>query len=186
VKENDWLIDLADIQAAWRGELKFISKLVTKLYKPALNLSYQILLNKEDSEDCVQDSFYRLWKSKNQFQANSSLKTYFLKIVINVSYSIIEKRQNISLEDLDDVDFENGLATLYEPFDFEKKYVSDEIEKSLYFLTPRQRTSIFLWAYHDLTAVEIADVLGMNKNAVDQLLLRAKSKLKFKLKEFKK
>ena len=37
---------------------------------------------------------------------------------------------------------------------------------------------MILWAYHDYTAQEIAEMMDMNKNSVDQLLLRAKVKLK--------
>ena len=35
-----------------------------------------------------------------------------------------------------------------------------------------------MWAYYDNTAEEIATKLEMNKNAVDQLLFRAKANLK--------
>jgi len=38
-----------------------------------------------------------------------------------------------------------------------------------------------MWAYQDLTAEQIGDALGMNKNSVDQLLYRAKLKLKAQL-----
>ena len=41
--------------------------------------------------------------------------------------------------------------------------------------------AMLMWAYQDLTAEQIGDALGMNKNSVDQLLYRAKLKLKAEL-----
>jgi RNA polymerase sigma-70 factor (ECF subfamily) len=43
-----------------------------------------------------------------------------------------------------------------------------------------------MWAYYDKTAEEIGEQLEMNKNAVDQLLFRAKANLKkyFESKEY--
>jgi len=48
-------------------------------------------------------------------------------------------------------------------------------------LSSKQRMAILLWAYQDMTAEQIGDALGMNKNSVDQLLYRAKLKLKAEL-----
>ena len=40
---------------------------------------------------------------------------------------------------------------------------------------------MLMWAYQDMTAEQIGDALSMNKNSVDQLLYRAKLKLKTEL-----
>jgi RNA polymerase sigma-70 factor (ECF subfamily) len=41
--------------------------------------------------------------------------------------------------------------------------------------------AILMWAYQDMTAEQVGLALGMNKNSVDQLLYRAKLKLKTEL-----
>ncbi len=41
--------------------------------------------------------------------------------------------------------------------------------------------AMLMWAYQDMTAEEVGRVMGMNKNSVDQLLYRAKLKLKMEL-----
>ena len=57
-------------------------------------------------------------------------------------------------------------------------YPKEDIKKALETLNKKQRMAMILWAYHDYTAQEIAEMMDMNKNSVDQLLLRAKVKLK--------
>jgi RNA polymerase sigma-70 factor (ECF subfamily) len=43
--------------------------------------------------------------------------------------------------------------------------------------------ALVLWAFHDMTAEEIGQVMDLNKNAVDQLLWRAKVSLRKELAE---
>jgi RNA polymerase sigma-70 factor, ECF subfamily len=173
-----WINDQAELENAQRGELQSISKIVSQLSRPAFNLAYQILLNIEDAEDCVQDSFYHLWKSKNKFQAKSSLKTYFLRIVINSCYSMLLKKNKFSLIDIDHVNIDqNRESELFGTYK-DRKDVSLDIHSALKKLNPKQRMAIVLWSYHDLTALEIGVVMSMNKNSVDQLLFRSKVILK--------
>jgi RNA polymerase sigma-70 factor (ECF subfamily) len=58
-----------------------------------------------------------------------------------------------------------------------------QIQAALQALPPRQRLAISLWAYHDYTVLEISDVLQVDRNAADQLLHRAKAKLRKKLED---
>jgi len=48
-------------------------------------------------------------------------------------------------------------------------------------LSAKQRMAMLMWAYQDMTAEQIGHALEMNKNSVDQLLYRAKLKLKAEL-----
>jgi RNA polymerase sigma-70 factor (ECF subfamily) len=65
--------------------------------------------------------------------------------------------------------------------DFSDTFDSERISEAVRSLSVKQRMAILMWAYQDLTAAEIAKVMGMNKNGVDQLLFRAKLKLKSEL-----
>jgi RNA polymerase sigma-70 factor (ECF subfamily) len=52
------------------------------------------------------------------------------------------------------------------------------VQQAILALAPRQRMAVSLWAYHDFTVAEIADAMQIERNAADQLLHRAKAKLK--------
>jgi len=57
----------------------------------------------------------------------------------------------------------------------------ESIKKAMDVLSSKQRMAMLMWAYQDMTAEEVGRVMGMNKNSVDQLLYRAKLKLKMEL-----
>jgi hypothetical protein len=101
LRELSWLGEKEELQCALRGDVRSIKRIVTKLAKPGFHLAYKTLLNVEDAEDCVQESFYQLWRSNNQFQAKSSLKTYFFRFVFNSSFLILKKRKETIWHDLE-------------------------------------------------------------------------------------
>ena len=57
----------------------------------------------------------------------------------------------------------------------------ESIKKAMDVLSSKQRMAMLMWAYQDMTAEEVGLAMGMNKNSVDQLLYRAKLKLKMEL-----
>jgi RNA polymerase sigma-70 factor (ECF subfamily) len=69
------------------------------------------------------------------------------------------------------------------PFQIDLRLHQEIIQKSLAKLSSKQRMALVLWAFHDMTAADIGQVMDLNKNAVDQLLWRAKNSLKEKLAE---
>ena len=180
MSELSWLGEKEELQCAIRGDVRSIKRIVTKLAKPGFHLAYKTLLNVEDAEDCVQESFYQLWRSNNQFQAKSSLKTYFFRFVFNSSFLILKKRKETIWHDLENYNEILNLNINSTIFDesFDRIMSSIDVEKALSMLVPSQRTAIILWAYFDYSSQEIAEIMGSNKNAVDQLLFRSKQHLK--------
>jgi len=69
------------------------------------------------------------------------------------------------------------------PFQIDLRLHQEIIQQSLEKLSSKQRMALVLWAFHDMTAEEIGQVMDLNKNAVDQLLWRAKVSLRKELAE---
>jgi RNA polymerase sigma-70 factor (ECF subfamily) len=68
-------------------------------------------------------------------------------------------------------------------FQIDLRLHQETIHQALETLSCKQRMALVLWAFHDMTAVEIGQVMELKKNAVDQLLWRAKNALREKLTE---
>ena len=60
MSELAWLREKEELQCALKGDVRSIQSIVTKLAKPGFNLAYKTLLNIEDAEDCVQESWQTL------------------------------------------------------------------------------------------------------------------------------
>jgi RNA polymerase sigma-70 factor (ECF subfamily) len=83
----------------------------------------------------------------------------------------------------EDFDTLNETQDEIAPFQIDLRLDQEIIQHSLEKLSSKQRMALVLWAFHDMTAEEIGQVMDLNKNAVDQLLWRAKVSLRKELAE---
>ena len=174
LSDLSWDQEVKELQLALSGNRLAVQSIVRRLSKPAFYLAYKTVLNVSDAEDSVQEAFYHLWNSKNQFQGKSSLKTYFLRIVLNACFTALRKRKDFLWEEEENFSQdENSLIA-------NSDAISDsiDIQTAIARLSTRQRTAITLWAYFDYSSKEIGDMMDLNKNAVDQLINRAKQRLR--------
>ena len=132
--------------------------------------------NKEDAEDVVQEAFIRLWKSAAAFTGRSALFTYFYVIVSNLCLDRLRANSKSGFDEFDEAEYLPETSV-----DFDDGADPSAIQSAINVLSVKQRMAILMWTYQDLTAAEIGRTMGMNKNSVDQLLYRAKLKLKSEL-----
>ena len=171
-------IEQALLKSAVAGDSQASKEVIRLLSSPAYSLAWKMLGKKEDAEDVVQEAFIRLWKSADTFLGKSGLSTYFYTIVSNLCLDRIKSLNKGFFEEFNELDhypiqeieWSNG-----------EGISPESIQKAVNALSSKQRMAILLWAYQDMTAEQIGDALGMNKNSVDQLLYRAKLKLKAEL-----
>jgi RNA polymerase sigma-70 factor (ECF subfamily) len=175
---STWASEKKLLLQAKKGEVDAAKSLMHLLLKPGHALAWRILRNQADAEEAVQEAVFQLWRSAGQFEGNSSLKTYFNTIVMRECHFLIKRRHEH--EDIDVVsETLDGVA----PFQIDLRLHQDIVHQGLEKLTRKHRMALVLWAFHDMTATEIGQVMDLNKNAVDQLLWRAKAALREKLAE---
>jgi RNA polymerase sigma-70 factor (ECF subfamily) len=166
------------LRKALAGDVQSTKELVRMLSSPGYSLAWKMLNDQNDAEDIIQEAFIRLWKSASEFNGKSKLSTYFYSIVRNLCLDKLRVRQKDSFEEYDEtkhhLDEQIDLAGL-------EDYESKDLQNALTTLSPKQRVALLMWAYEEKTAQEIGKELGANKNAIDQLLFRAKLKLKSEL-----
>lgn len=171
-------IERALLKSAVAGNSQASKEVIRLLSSPAYSLAWRMLNKKEDAEDVVQEAFIRLWKCADTFSGKSRLSTYFYRIVSNLCLDRIESINKGSFEEFDEFKHHPMQET---EWNNPKGIDVESVQKAVDALSGKQRMAILLWAYQDLTAEQIGEVLEMNKNSVDQLLYRAKLKLKAEL-----
>ncbi|MBS1518298.1 MAG: sigma-70 family RNA polymerase sigma factor [Bacteroidetes bacterium] len=169
----------------------------------AFSLILRILKNKEEAEDCLQESFLKLYRSitGGKFEERSKLSTYFYTIVYNTavdSYKRLKSRRfSIVSIDVDGSNFEDGddlLKKYYESniekrefddkYDFstESRISESEIKKIIsdYINSIPEQYSVILNLFYinDLSHEEIAEILKLPLGTIKNRIFRAKSKLK--------
>ena len=112
-------------------------------------IAFSICQNREDAEDVVQDTFLQYHILKKEFEDETHIRAWLMRVAINKSRNIVrafwrKHRQSLEsyMEELDFPDTES--STLFE---------------AVLRLPEKQRTVIHLFYYEDYTIKEIAEIL---------------------------
>ena len=166
------------LKCAVAGDAQASKEIIRILSRPAYSLAWKMLGNKEDAEDVVQDAFIRLWKGADSYSGKAKLFTYFYSIVSNLCLDRLKVNKKYAFDEFNESEHQGVGDVMLE---IVERVHSEKIRSAMDILNAKQRMAILMWAYQDQTAEQIGVTMGMNKNSVDQLLYRAKLKLKAEL-----
>jgi RNA polymerase sigma-70 factor (ECF subfamily) len=179
LNSKQWTNDKELLAAAVAGNTLATAEVILLLSDDAIRLAWRMMGTNQDAEDVVQSAFFKLWRNQEFFKGDAKLKTYFYTIVQRECFNALKKnKKHSNLDDLDEISEAS--------YEFSHTDETGQLKSAIHLLPPKQRLAIVMWAYYDKTAEEIGEQLEMNKNAVDQLLFRAKANLKkyFESKEY--
>lgn len=140
-------------------------EVVEKYADMVLRIAYQHTLNKDDSEDIMQEVFIKLVNYINTFESNEHMKAWIIRVTINLckNHTKTSWKKKVT-------SFEYDIETKNE----EPEFLLEELSK----LKPIYRDTIYLYYYEGYKIFEIAEILNMKKNTVNSNLVRARKKLK--------
>lgn len=135
--------------------------------------SFSILKNQADAEDVLQEVFIRFYRSAYQFNGQSSLKTWLLRITENQCFSLINKKQTQQdrvklIETIIDLSEQSYKADAYEA-EQRKNTVSNTLKQ----INSSAREILSLRYWFDLSLEDIAFTLGIGLSAGKMRLHRA-------------
>ncbi len=144
--------------------------------------AYNILQNREDSEECTNDTYMRLWNAIPP-QEPSPLSAFIYRIVRNLAFDRVKTamRKRRAQNNYTDV-YEELSECIPSPENVEKTIEGKELSRLIdRFLDtlPRDKKVMFLMRYWGFsTSADIADRLGMSGSRVRVTLMRTREKLK--------
>ncbi len=128
------------------------------------------LQNSPDVDDCVQNTFVKLYQKSPAFHDENHLKAWLLRVAINeCKKSVRDRRRFLPLETLK----ERSLVS-----DSTRAEDTSDISWALMRLEPKYREVLFLYYIEGYKVDEIADILRKKSNTVKSLLKRGREKLK--------
>ncbi len=146
--------------------------------------SRQYAKSDEDTEDIVQDTFYKAWKYLKRFEPNKAFRPWLYAIARNTALDYLKKRRSTSFSELanDETDtaFEETLEDK-EPLPsevFEQTELAAELDKATSTLHPDYKAVLMMHYRDDMTFQEIASILGKPMNTVKSWHRRALQKVR--------
>lgn len=122
----------------------------------------------QHAEDLVQETFFRLWKARDQLRAETRLEIYLFRIAANLTTDFF-RRSKLATASLESVALTlpapNALETT-----IEHEQLAHAVAEILTTLPDGPRTAFVLSRYENLSYAEIAEVMGLSIKTVEKHL----------------
>jgi RNA polymerase sigma-70 factor (ECF subfamily) len=163
--------DKALVRAFVEGHRDAFDEIVRRYRRKVYVVCYRFTGDHEDAADAAQDVFVRAFKGLSRFKHKSTLGTWLYRVAVNTCLS----RAAIKRPETEPVDAVERLdANVPRPDDaIERDEVRDRVQRAIRLLPPRQRATVILRVYHELSHEEIARVLGTTVGASKTNLFHA-------------
>lgn len=119
----------------------------------------RLVINHDDADDVLQNTFIKVWKNLDKFRSQSGLYTWLFRIATNESLSLIKKNKR-RLTNTEDVDFETRMSDnlISDPY-FDGDDANIKLQKAILNLPEKQRLVFNLKYYDELKYEEISEIL---------------------------
>ena len=184
--------DDADIVAMLRlkgGEDLALNELMERWQKPLVGFILRYAGNEQDALDLAQETFVRVFESRDRYEARSKFSTWLFTIATNLCRNLArwrERHPTVTLHgtgEEDDATLENTLPAAGDtPSDSaQREDLASAVRDAIQTLPHDLKTVVLLFEYEEQGYEEIAGALGCSPKAVETRLYRARQFLREKL-----
>jgi RNA polymerase sigma-70 factor (ECF subfamily) len=175
------------VAQAQAGSEEAFTELVRRHSGQIYGLSLNMLRNREDAEDNVQNVLVKAFHNIGRFEGNSQFSTWLVRITINEALMKLRKRNSERISEYHDAN-----ATEDEPRNFpeiedtrqdpEREYISKELTRKVFCgLNPSLQDTFILQKAEGWTNRELAEALGITVSTVKSRVFRARVRLRQQL-----
>ena len=136
-----------------------------------LRTCYLILRDREMAEDAVQETFLKAYRAADTFRGQCSEKTWLMRIAMNTCRDM---RRRAWFRYMDRRITPEEMPEAAMPFAAR----DDSLTQAIRALPPREKETLLLYYYHDMTVTEIGESLHLSVSAVSNRLKRGRERLK--------
>lgn len=171
------LSDNEIISSILKGNPSDFTLLIDRYKNRAFSLLVNLLKNRQDAEEALQDSFLKTYNSLNGFHNDSKFSTWFYRIVYNTGLTILSsKKRKIELEmnSIDDFYSLKENTEVYAITENAKDYILSIVDK----LPIRNSLILILFYMDNLSLKDISEVLDISIVNTKVLLHRSRNLLR--------
>jgi RNA polymerase sigma-70 factor (ECF subfamily) len=174
-----------DLMENFQGGNEEAFNLLVKRYEDRLhNFLYRYTHNHQDCEDLVQETFFRVFRSRHSYERIAKFSTWMYTIAINLAKSLYKKKKRMTKVTIhkDPDDSEDRPMKLEDnnilPDDsLHEKMCIDELEKALMELSEDFREVVVLRDLQQLSYEEIAEIADLPMGTVKSRINRGRAHL---------
>lgn len=157
-----------------RGERRQAFNIIVRTYGERLYFHIRRMVAiHEDADDCLQNTFIKVWNALETFRGDSSLYTWLYRIATNETVTFLRKKRISGL--FSSVDFADRLSA--DPT-FNGDKLQTALQRAIAKLPPRQRAVFTMRYYDQLPYEQISEILGTSVGALKASYHHADKKVK--------
>ncbi len=140
-------------------------KLLKEYQKPLYNHVRNIVLNHDDTDDVLQNTFVKVFQNLNKFKGESKLFSWMYRIATNEALTFLNqkaKKSGISSETLQSKAIDNLKADIY----FDGNEIQIKLQKAIIQLPEKQQLVFKMKYFEELKYEEISEILGTSVGAL--------------------
>ncbi len=148
---------------------KEIAEIFERQHKTVYRVCFAYMKNSSDTEDAVQDTFFRLIKAAPAFESVEHEKAWLIRTASNVCRNALKHwwRRREDIEDYRDIPAE--------------QIETDEVFQTVMELPDKYKSAVYLYYYEGYNSVEIAQVLKKPQSTIRNYLHEARAILRERL-----
>jgi len=168
--------DRALVEAFLGGRREAFDVIVLRHRRQVYQVCFRFVNNHEDASDLTQDVFVRAFKGLRNFKGDSALGTWLYRVGVNacLNRAALKKAAIEPLEAAPRID-DRAANPLEEVLRGER---ASTVRAAIDRLPPKQRATLLLRVYQELSHQEIAEILGSTVGAVKANFFHALGNLK--------
>jgi len=141
--------------------------------QPILNYLCRLVGDADRAEELCQETFTRAYRARGTLDRVQNARAWLYRIATNAARDLMRRRRLLSWLPLFDED-----STLLVESPEADLLQAHAVHQALLKLDPDLRVPLVLYSCQELATQEIADVLGISRDAVKQRLVRARQRFK--------
>jgi RNA polymerase sigma factor (sigma-70 family) len=142
-----------------------LSHLISKYQKPLYWHIRKIVIDHDDSDDVLQNTYIKIWKGLENFREDSQLYTWMYRIATNEALTLLRQRQKAQTTSIHPIEYQ-----LSKSLESDNYFKGDEIQLKLQqaILTlPEKQRIVFNMRYYDETPYEkMSEILETSVGAL--------------------
>ena len=134
-------------------------KLLQQYQKPLYNHIRNIVLNHDDADDVLQNTFVKVFQYLNKFKGESKLFSWMYRIATNEALTFLKqkaKKGGVSSEALQNKTIDNLKSDIY----FDGNEIQIKLQKAILSLPEKQQLIFKMKYFQELKYEEISEILG--------------------------
>ncbi|MGC4039858.1 MAG: RNA polymerase sigma factor [Flavobacterium sp.] len=160
-EEKDFIRELLDPKT----QNAAFQKLLHNFQRPLYNHIRSIVLNHDDADDVLQNTFIKVFQYLKDFKGESKLFSWMYRIATNEAITFINqkaKRNGMTSEALQNKAIENLSADVY----FEGNEIQLKLQKAISALPEKQQLVFKMKYFEELKYEEMSEILGTSVGAL--------------------